>query len=126
MANKKLSEHFTLEEFACRCGCGEADADPRLIASLEALREAVHAPIHINSGRRCEKQNKKVGGSPNSQHLTGKAADIWMENVTPQEIARQAAEIEAFRKGGIGVYPSFVHLDVRPNGPARWGLKWRD
>lgn len=33
-------------------------------------------PILINSGYRCPALNKAVGGVPNSQHLTGQAADI--------------------------------------------------
>lgn len=126
MAATKLTDHFTREEFACRCGCGQADIDPLLIESLETLRSIFQSPIHVNSGRRCVEYNKKVGGSRNSQHLLGKAADIWIKDVAPQKIARQAVEIEAFRQGGIGVYDSFVHLDIRSNGPARWGLKWRD
>ena len=33
-------------------------------------------PIVINSGYRSEEVNRKVGGAPNSNHLTGCAADI--------------------------------------------------
>jgi hypothetical protein len=31
-----------------------------------------------------------------------------------------AEEIPLFREGGIGVYASWVHLDVRQSGKARW------
>ena len=31
-----------------------------------------------------------------------------------------ADRFEAFANGGIGRYESFIHVDVRPNGPKRW------
>lgn len=43
---------------------------------LQPLREAICHPIQVNSGFRCAELNKAVGGSKNSQHLTGEAADI--------------------------------------------------
>jgi len=43
---------------------------------LEPVRELYGAPITISSGYRCQRTNKAVGGKPNSQHLTGEAADI--------------------------------------------------
>lgn len=41
---------------------------------LQPLRDAL-GPITINSGWRCEKVNKLIGGVPDSWHRTGKAAD---------------------------------------------------
>lgn len=49
---------------------------------LDPLREAWGAPITVNSGYRCPALNKAVGGVANSQHLTGKAADITTGNPT--------------------------------------------
>lgn len=43
---------------------------------LDPLREAYGKPIKVNSGYRCPKLNKAVGGSATSQHMTGQAADI--------------------------------------------------
>ena len=43
---------------------------------LEPLRTAYRKPIYVNSGYRCEELNRLVGGAKNSQHMTGKAADI--------------------------------------------------
>lgn len=43
---------------------------------LDPLRTAYRKPIYVNSGYRCEELNRLVGGSKNSQHMTGKAADI--------------------------------------------------
>lgn len=49
---------------------------------LDPLREAWGKPIHVNSGYRCPRLNKEVGGSPSSQHMKGQAADITTGNPT--------------------------------------------
>ena len=43
---------------------------------FEPLREAINAPIKINSFYRCEELNKAIGGSSKSQHCQGRAIDI--------------------------------------------------
>lgn len=43
---------------------------------LDPLRELYGKPIIVNSGYRCIKLNKAVGGAKNSQHLVGQASDI--------------------------------------------------
>jgi zinc D-Ala-D-Ala carboxypeptidase len=43
---------------------------------FEPLREAVDAPIKINSFFRCEELNKAIGGTTKSQHCQGRAIDI--------------------------------------------------
>ena len=43
---------------------------------LDPLRERYGKPIRVTSGYRCPRLNTLVGGSPNSQHMKGEAADI--------------------------------------------------
>ena len=43
---------------------------------LDPLRELYGKPIIVNSGYRNKIVNKKVGGSPTSQHMRGEAVDI--------------------------------------------------
>lgn len=43
---------------------------------LDPLREWYGKPIYVNSGYRCPLLNKAVGGVANSQHLSGEAVDI--------------------------------------------------
>ena len=43
---------------------------------LDPLRERYGKPIIVNSGYRSPELNKAVGGVWNSEHLTGRAADI--------------------------------------------------
>lgn len=47
-------------------------------AVLDPLRERYGHPIYVNSGYRCPRLNKAVGGEKTSQHVTGEAADIYV------------------------------------------------
>ena len=79
-----LSEHFLLGEFTrskypevYNIPSHEAIANmKRLCVWLEVLRNKVGHPIVINSGYRSPQLNRKVGGAPTSNHLTGCAVDI--------------------------------------------------
>lgn len=51
-----------------------------LIPRLNQIREEWGHPIYVNSGYRCEKLNKKVGGSKKSSHMKGLAVDITTGN----------------------------------------------
>lgn len=117
----QLSDHFSSHEFACRCGCGEKDVSPKLITLLELIRARVKAPVLIMSGRRCAKHNAAVGGAKNSQHVRGTAADIQVTGLSPQYLKTVINIIHAqgTHVGGLGVYKTFIHVDVRL-GYARW------
>ena len=52
---------------------------------LDPLREAYGKPIIVTSGYRCERLNKLVKGSKNSQHRYGQAADIRTVEDTKEE-----------------------------------------
>ena len=43
---------------------------------LDPARNLFGAPIYVNSGYRCDKLNKAVGGVPRSYHRLGRAADL--------------------------------------------------
>jgi uncharacterized protein YcbK (DUF882 family) len=115
-----LSEHFDRSEFRCRCGCGWDTVDAELIRVLEDLRRCLmDRPITINSGCRCKMHNALVGGSPKSQHILGKAADIRVVGLDPSVVA-ECLEDKYPDRYGIGRYISFTHIDVRGGPPARW------
>jgi hypothetical protein len=63
----------------------------RLTKWLEVLRMLAGTPIRINSGYRSPQLNKRIGGVPTSNHLTGCAADIRVENM--EQLIRYAAII---------------------------------
>ena len=47
-----------------------------------------HGVTRINSGYRGPELNKAVGGSPNSQHCHGEAADLECDNIDNLELAK--------------------------------------
>ena len=133
----KLSPHFTLGEFI-RSGSHpevynipshEAIANlKRLCTWLEELRARYNAAIRINSGYRSPQLNRAIGGVSNSNHLTGCAVDIRVENM--EQLLRYAAIlldisndtkqdfdellIEKNRHGAI-----WLHFAVRPKDNRR-------
>lgn len=70
------TEHFKISEFTCKCGCGTNIIDQKVIDMAEIIRQELGVPVHVNSGCRCEKHNKAVGGVDNSKHVLGKACDL--------------------------------------------------
>ena len=118
---RKISEHFLRSEFQCKCGCGYDTADSELVLMLESIRAHFGQPITITSACRCPSHNERVGGSANSQHLYGRAADIVIRDHTVEQMYKLADSVNLFRFGGIGVYPDdrFIHVDVRTHR-ARW------
>lgn len=117
-----ISQHFDRKEFACRCGCGFDTVDAELVTVLEDLRIRLRGrPIRVNSGCRCVRHNAKVGGVENSVHRTGKAADIVVQGLDADTVADCLEELYP-DKYGIGRYPNFVHIDVRPV-KARWNKR---
>lgn len=113
--------NFKPKEMASRDGSPGLLVDARLMDGLEELRALAGVPLRVNSGYRSKKHNTAIGGSPRSQHMLGKAADISTHRVAVEALAALAEKIPAFAGGGIGRYPkeNFVHVDVR-NGAARW------
>ena len=77
------------------------------------------APVVILSGRRCVPWNRLCGGEDRSLHLVGEAADHFVMGVPHRDLLAYYMERLQGRYG-LGCYPSFTHLDVRPGTPARW------
>lgn len=119
-AEKRLSPHFRVREFHSKHDPSDiVKVDERLLTLLENIRNHVGKPVHLNSGYRSPEYNATLkNASPRSQHCNGKAADIWVEGVTPKQIAN-IAECYLGSSGGIGIYKTFTHVDVRTSS-ARW------
>ncbi len=122
----KLTNNFSKSEFDCSCGCDMPlkvlHNVQKLANQLQTLRNVVGMPIKINSGYRCQDWNSKIGGVSSSQHTLGKASDIVIEDMTPQEtfelIDLLINEGELLQ-GGLSAYATFTHYDIRKT-KARW------
>lgn len=110
--------NFRREEFTCECGCGFDTIDYELLEVLEDVRQHFGNPIIINSGCRCVSRNHAVGGSPHSQHVIGRAADIVVKGIEADSVA-DYLENKYQNKFGIGRYNGRTHIDTR-SGKARW------
>ncbi len=121
----KLTTNFNLSEFQCKCGCKMPafveENIKELAENLQVLRDTV-GRLDLTNAYRCKEHNADVGGSTNSQHIKGKAADIKSNTLSPSEIASITDDLmksEKFKLGGIGIYNTFTHVDIR-GYKARW------
>lgn len=115
---KKLSENFRVREFACSDGSDTVFVSPALVEVLQKIRTHFKKPVIIHSAYRTHAHNKKVDGADYSQHLYGTAADISISGVSPKEVAAFAETLMP-KTGGIGIYTTFTHVDVR-TVKSRW------
>ena len=113
-----LSNNFKVKEFACNDGSDTVLISDDLVDLLQKIRDHFGVAVVINSGYRTSAYNKKVGGVSNSQHVKGTAADIVVKGVDPLTVG-QYVEYIMPDHGGIGVYQTFTHVDVRSNR-SRW------
>lgn len=116
--NKKVSKNFKVKEFACTDGTDPIFVDSELVNVLQKIRNHFGRAVTITSAYRTPSRNKAVGGQAYSQHLYGRAADIKVKGVAPKTVAAYAEKLLP-KSGGIGIYSTFVHIDVRGT-KARW------
>lgn len=122
----QLTDNFNKSEFECKCGCEMPDNVlenvKKLALSLQTLRDMIKKPIKVNSSYRCVYHNRSIGSNDSSQHVLGKASDIVIKGQIPEQTANlievliSSGEIP---EGGLGVYNSFTHYDIRKT-KARW------
>ena len=128
------SQYFSLAEltasdYATRHGIDNTpdemivEALSYLVSStLDHLRRYVKTPIIVTSGYRCPELNAAIGGSDQSQHTYGMAADIKAVGMTAHELF--VAVYDMHRLGlltrvdqCILEFNSWVHLSARLKQP---------
>ena len=103
---------------------------PTLIV-IDEIRERAGYPITITSAYRSPAYNRAVGGEPASYHMQNRAVDIQCAAMQASDLWSLAVILRGKKfklpgnagsfifKGGVGRYPSFVHVDTRGNN-ADW------
>lgn len=113
--NLKLSENFSVKEFACKDGSDTIKIDLDLIPLIQRFRNYVETGVYFNSAYRTPSYNKKVGGATNSYHVKGQALDIPFLNSYKYLTSREkmCAFFNTLGVKGIIIYPTFIHVDTR-------------
>ena len=122
----KLEKNFNKIEFDSKCGREMPKSVLKniqeLAKNLQVLRNYTGKVVTINSGYRSPEHNKMVGGVSNSQHVKGNASDIRIKSITPLQlykIIERLIKSGKMKEGGLGLYKTFVHYDIRGT-KARW------
>lgn len=122
----RLSPHFVVEEFDCHDG---TKVQKRDYDGLEYLCKQFLEPLRkkfgsvtINSGFRTKAYNARIGGASKSFHVytmhdgNDQAADVRCARGNPTQWRNFMAGIRSKKrsgKGGLGLYRTFVHVDLR-------------
>tara|TARA_R110000824_G_scaffold322689_2_gene509639 strand:+ start:330 stop:746 length:417 start_codon:yes stop_codon:yes gene_type:complete len=124
--SSQLSKNFKKSEFKCRDGTAVPEELMQnlkeLVDNLQIIRGYIKRPMHIISGYRTPKYNRRISGARKSQHMKAKAADIVVRGLKPKELREIIIDLikeGKIKKGGVGLYRSFVHYDTRGFN-ARW------
>lgn len=119
-----LNQYFKRSEFECKCArkCGFDTVDSELIAVLTDVRVHFNLPVIINSACRCFLHNQAIGGRPHSYHLSGRAADIRIPGIQPENIYQY---LDNRYPGIFGIlcYKTFIHIDTRSKESFRMQIK---
>jgi len=136
----ELSPNFSLEEMiqsntAARKGIDntpseavKANLKNLCVNFLEVLRAKLAEkygkvmPIIVSSGYRSPALNKAVGGSANSQHITGQAADIIVPGLTVEELFQFILTNMSFDQC-IQEFDSWVHVSYINRNEALRAIK---
>ena len=116
-------KYFKPEEFRCPC-CGGGEPAQTLVLWLDLFRAAWGGPVYVNSGFRCEKHNKVVGGAEKSRHLLGCAADIRCKDGCDPETREnfKAMAWRMFQHPGFEIkeYKWGMHVAVPRDEQRKW------
>lgn len=142
MSEGYVTTNFKRHEFACKDGCGgKFYVSPELAKVLQRLRERVGTAIIITSGMRCKKHNAASNGAKKSKHLLSKGVLLASDITYADEKKRTPAgmmklyiladklltdNLEDSRTGGLGLYPTWLHVDTRKETGVRWtDQRWK-
>ncbi len=91
------------------------DLAPTLRVADELRERLGAALVRVSSAYRCPRYNLKIPGAVrNSYHTRNQALDLVFACPTDKVVAMaRRLRRERFFRGGIGIYPYFIHIDTR-------------
>lgn len=122
----KLSPNFSLEEmtqstYAARMGLSNEPDESviknlrRMASKLEEVRAQIGRPIIVTSGYRSPAVNAGIGGSKQSQHMFGCAADIRALGMSPDDLILRIVGSDIVYDQLIREFDSWIHISIPNN-----------
>lgn len=126
----KLSSHFSLSEFTRSETAEKLGIDNNIDwidsawivenlerlckCTLEPIRRFIDEAVFVSSGYRCARLNEVLGGSRNSQHKTGEAADIYFSSFASRwyEVVIYLITSPHVPFDQLIIYPTFLHISL--------------
>lgn len=124
MNNRQITRNFWLSEVACHRCWSEGNIsimNENITHRFQDFRDYINAKeqretrIIVESGCRCPRHNKIIGGHPKSAHLSNQGWDIFSPNIDILTLVKYAIE---YGFNGVGLNTSFrensvpsVHID---------------
>ena len=115
-----ITPNFSVNEMACRCGCGIAETDPEFMLMLQELKDQMQGPLRVCIGRRSDYHNDGVSAAKNKKNAVynlGQASNILISGERAILLFEKARKVGF---SGIGLSQKrihanrFVHLDTLP------------
>ena len=110
----KVSDHFFLRDFTCKCGSckNTVKVSLGLIGGLELLWSKVRRRINIAKGFSCA----ECAGSSRirkNYHAFGIACDLYIPGIPLEKVFKLADEVPEFTGIGLNFTDRYVHVDTR-------------
>lgn len=77
---------------------------------LQPLRDLLGVPVTISSGYRCKALNRIIGGARNSQHQTGRAADLSVKGFTTEQLFQLIVDSNLEYDQVIEEFGEWIHI----------------
>tara|TARA_S200002703_G_scaffold159808_2_gene174840 strand:+ start:4382 stop:4765 length:384 start_codon:yes stop_codon:yes gene_type:complete len=109
-------KYFTFDEFDSpdQKGSGAKYMSADFLNKLDLARHYAQIPFQINSGARTPEHNEKVGGKPDSSHLTTTKGGACAADIKYLGSRSRHTIIESLFRAGfsrIGIHEVFIHVD---------------
>jgi hypothetical protein len=101
-------------------GANESQIDPAVAELARSISRAVgRGQLFVNSAYRDRAKNTSADGANNSNHMYGLAMDLSFSGFSDAEKQRMLIAAIENGAGGIGIYPTFLHIDIESR--RTWG-----